>query len=182
MNPSRVRPPYTSRCLRSSSACRVPPRSRGSARTLDKLPILSLGLLLRSAKGVKVGIERGAARGPESIVESRNRSTACTRSESGALDRVGRSRASVEAAHRKEVRTLALCALDGECRCGIISKSPFALDREYLSFGGCKSRRWWSPRPDGRCSNSLMSSNRSPLSLPNEASDSLCRPTCETRD
>lgn len=63
MNPSLILPPYTPRYLRSPSACRVPPHSRGGARTLDKLPILSLGLLLLSAKGVKVDVERGAARG-----------------------------------------------------------------------------------------------------------------------
>ena len=88
----------------------------------------------------------------------------------------------MEAAHGEKVRTLALCALDGECRCGILSKSSFALDREYLPFGRCKSRRWWSPRRDGRCSKSPMSSDRSPLSLPNEASNSLRRPTCEAGD
>ena len=64
MNLSFILPSYTPRYLLSPSACcRVPPRSRGGARTLEKLPILSLGLLLLSAKGVKVDVEHGAARG-----------------------------------------------------------------------------------------------------------------------
>ena len=88
----------------------------------------------------------------------------------------------MKAAHRKEVRTLALCALNGECRCGGVSKAPFALDREYLPFGRCESGRWWSPCRGSHCSKSLMSSHRGSLSLPNEACDGLCRPTCETGD